>query len=637
VFLVGACALTQLSWAQEWLPIDQRELQLTSEPNAPGAPAVYLYRQVDRSDANFNQTSYFRIKILSEEGLKYANVEIPFEQRFESVERIRARTIHPDGSSVDFDGKVYEKPIVKARGAQLMEKTFTLPDVQVGSIIEYRYNHSRRQGWVYDSHWLLSEQLFTERAKFSLEVNPHLSVQWSWPRGLPEGTAPPKMERGVIRLEAHNIPAFVEEESMPPENEMRLRVDFIYDAQPFGSDPDTFWKDRGKRLYRVVQSFIGSPRMMAQAVAQVVDPADAPEVKLRKLYARISQIHNLNYEINPAEEGKEQKPESTRNVDDVWQKGSGDGSQIVWLFLALVRAAGLEADPVIVSSRDRYFFSRKVMNTSQLNYSLVLVKLDGKELYLAPGTPFTPYGLLPWWATGIDGLRLTKDGGSWITTPLPQPEESRIERKASLKFDRGTVAGKLTVTYTGLEAQWRRLPLLGQDATARKEYLEGDVQQAIPTGINVTLTNTPDWSDWSAPLVAQYDLEVPGWGNTAGRRVLLPMGLFGGEEKQIFQHASRVQPLYFAYPCRHFDDVTIELPAPWAVEALPKSRDADLKRMLYKSTADSRGRMLHFTRELESNVMYLDVEAYDTVRRFYQMVRAGDQDRAVLSLDAPAR
>jgi hypothetical protein len=193
-----------------------------------------------------------------------------------------------------------------------------------------------------------------------------------------------------------------------------------------------------------------------------------------------------------------------------------------------VRAAGFEADPVLVSSRDRYFFSHKLRNASQLNENLVLVRLADKELYFGPGTPFTPYGLLPWWGTGVEGLRLNKDGGTWINTPAPPPAESRIERKATLKFDRGTVAGKLTVTYTGLEAQWRRLTLRDQDQTARKEYLEADVQRAIPTGINVTLTNTPDLSDWSAPLVAQYDLEVPGWANLAGQRMLLPVGLFGG-------------------------------------------------------------------------------------------------------------
>jgi hypothetical protein len=66
------------SAAENWLPISQDELKMTSEPKAPGAPAIYLYRRVDRDDVNSHQTVYERIKILSEEGRKYGNIEISF-------------------------------------------------------------------------------------------------------------------------------------------------------------------------------------------------------------------------------------------------------------------------------------------------------------------------------------------------------------------------------------------------------------------------------------------------------------------------------------------------------------------------------------------------------------------------------
>jgi Domain of Unknown Function with PDB structure (DUF3857) len=114
--------------AADWLPIDPKELQMTSMPNAPGAAAVYLYRQVDRSDVNAMEKNYVRIKILTEEGLKYANVELPFDGQYESINSIEARTVQPDGSSVQFDGKVFDKPLIQARGAKLLARTFTMPN-----------------------------------------------------------------------------------------------------------------------------------------------------------------------------------------------------------------------------------------------------------------------------------------------------------------------------------------------------------------------------------------------------------------------------------------------------------------------------------------------------------------------------
>jgi len=59
---------------------------------------------------------------------------------------VRARTIKPDGSSVNFEGKVLDKTIVKGRGVKYHAKTFTLPDVQVGGIIEYYYTAILRKG-----------------------------------------------------------------------------------------------------------------------------------------------------------------------------------------------------------------------------------------------------------------------------------------------------------------------------------------------------------------------------------------------------------------------------------------------------------------------------------------------------------
>jgi hypothetical protein len=102
----------------------------------------------------------------------------------------------------------------------------------------------------------------------------------------------------------------------------------------------------------------------------------------------------------------------------------------------------------------------------------------------------------------------------------------------------------------------------------------------------------------------------------------------------MFQHATRIQPLYFAYPNRHVDDVTIELPAEWAVESVPATRNVDLKRVIFRSAAQTSGQTLHLTRELELGLVYADVKVYDTIRSFYQTLRAGDQDRVVLSFDA---
>ncbi len=184
-------------------PISPEELKMTSEPLAPGAPAIILYRQVDRDDngQTSHEDNYFRIKILTEEGRKYANIELPVVKGGYDVSRIRARTIRPDGSVAEFDGKVFEQSIVKSRGLKFLAKTFTLPDAQVGAILEYYYTYDFKEHWFYESHWILSEELFTRRARFSLKPYHHdgskFGVRWSW-QNLPPATSPRKRVRSTL-------------------------------------------------------------------------------------------------------------------------------------------------------------------------------------------------------------------------------------------------------------------------------------------------------------------------------------------------------------------------------------------------------------------------------------------------------
>src|SRR5215470_13985022 len=116
--IVALPASRLASAADGFQPISPEELKMTSEPQAPGAPAIILIRQVDRDDngSTSHEYNYFRIKILTEEGRKHADIEIPFFKQQGNIVNIRARTIRPDGSVANFDGKIYEKPIVKAKG-----------------------------------------------------------------------------------------------------------------------------------------------------------------------------------------------------------------------------------------------------------------------------------------------------------------------------------------------------------------------------------------------------------------------------------------------------------------------------------------------------------------------------------------
>ena len=618
-------------------PISPEELKMTSEPLAPGAAAIILYRQVDRDDngRTSHEDDYFRIKILTEEGRKYANVEIPFLKEIQDIVHIRARTIRPDGSAVEFDGKVFEKPIVKARGVRYMAKTFTLPDVQVGGIIEYFYTFDLKEHLIFDSNWILSQELFTKQARFSLKpyqgTYTLFNLRWSW-HELPKGSEPKEGPDHVVRMEATNIPAFQTEDFMPPENELKSRVDFIYTEELPEKDAESFWRKVGKKRNAQLESFVGKRKAMEEAVGQIVSPNDPPEVKLRKIYDRVQAIRNTTYELQKTvQEEKREKEKVAVNVENVWKRGYGDGAQLTWLFMALARAGGFEAYGVWVSDRSNYFFTPVTMQSGKLDANVVLVKLNGKDLYFDPGAEFTPFGLLTWSETGVQGLRLDKDGGTWIRTTLPASSESRMERKAKLKLsDTGELEGNLTITCTGLEAMYQRLEFRHSDEVARKKFLEDRVKEQVPVGVEAELTNHPDWNASETPMVAEFDLKIPGWASSAGKRALIPAAVFTASEKSIFEHSNRVHPIYFEYPYEKLDDVTIELPAGWQVGSVPTARQDDKGPVAYTLKVENGKDALHLTRRLKVDVLMLDQKYYPALRSFFQAVRTADEEQIVL-------
>jgi len=631
IFSVLLCLLSSPAYAgDDWQPILPEELKMTAEPKAPGAPAIYLYRQVDRDDATGHIATYERIKILTEEGRKYANVEIAYFKNRDNIKGIKARTIEPDGTIVDLQAKPFDKTIVKVKGLKYEAKTFTMPDVRVGSIIEYRYTDEVESFFIYDSYWTLSADLFTKFARFSLTQGA-LPLRWSWPNGLPEGTQPPREDHHTIRLETQNVPAFQAEDFMPPERAMQFRVDFVY-SRNLEADETKYWKQYGESRFRYNEEFLNKHKVLEQAVTTIVQPTDDAQTKLKKIYARVQQMRNFDHERRKtAQEEKREKRRDIHAVDDVWKEGGGTGSELNYLFVGLARAAGMQAFFVDVSTRKWYFFNPKMMNSSQLNDNVVLVRLEGKDVFLDPGTWHMPFALLPWYETAVKSLQCDKDGGPWIETPMPGSDVSKIERTAHLHISEGGVLeGDLTVTFSGLEAVEIRHDGEGQDDAARKKILEDAIHDILSADAEVNLVNKPDWDSSSPTLQAEFTIKVRGWLSNAGRRQFLPMGLFGGGEKHVFEHANRIHPVYFHYVFSKWDDLTIALPQGWKTGSLPAPIQLDQKEIAYHSKAEDMHGAVHLSRLVRLDILTVDAKHYEGLRNFFQYVRSGDERQIVL-------
>lgn len=630
-----------------WPPIPPEELTMKDHPGNPGAHAIILYRESHTDDEKGFERIYYRVKVFTEEGKKYADIQIPYAEKFNRIEDIAACTVRPDGTTVEFQGQIFDKVLVKARKLRVQAKTFTLPGVQAGTIIQYSYTRRWRDklpdplrnpsNYIITgmqsfptARWVIPDELFTRRAIFSIRPLPKGNIRWSW-MGLPKDVKPVQQPDGTIQLVVENVPAFEEEENMPPEDMLKGRVDLFY-LLGYVPSTESFWREQGKQLAERFDKFIGKSKRIEQEVARTIDPADPPETKLRKLYARVEQIRYLNYERARTE--KEEKRENLKDnhsAEDLLNRGYGRGNEINFLFAALCRAAGFEAWIVELVARDRGFFFQNILDPSQLNAIVVAVRVGSEWRYFDPATRFCPFNLLPWAETGTKGIRLEMNSGYFVTTPSPKSSDAVIERKATLRLDdAGSLQGRLQVSYTGHPALRRRLDALEMDDAGRRKGLEEEVKGWLPGDATVKLESVSGWEGSEDPLRAEFTVQVPSLGVSTGRRLLLPLGVFRTNRKYPLQNAKRTHPVYFSYPFQEIDDVTLTLPEGRQVASLPAPQKTTPDFGQYETSCAGQGRTLRLQRRLVLEGFYFSLNHYASLRAFFERVRAGDEQQIVL-------
>jgi hypothetical protein len=148
--------------------------------------------------------------------------------------------------------------------------------------------------------------------------------------------------------------------------------------------------------------------------------------------------------------------------------------------------------------------------------------------------------------------------------------------------------------------------------------------------------NKPEWTSSAPALVAEFNLKVPGWASGAGRRALVPVGLFSASEKHLFDHAARVHPIYFEFPSQKVDDVTIEIPAGWQVTSLPPEESQVGHIVEYTLKVENDKGRLHLARMLSVNFLLLETKYYTALRDFFQMVKTTDEEQIVLQPGRPS-
>ncbi len=648
---LATALLSTHAFADGWTAPTPEELSMTSQPQVPGAAAVYLFREETTEDKLHMFSVYVRLKVLNEGGKKFGDVELKYAaggpEAF-NIGDIAGRTIHPDGTVVPFTGKPYEKLIVQGKGYKYMAKVFSMPDVQVGSIVEYRYKLRYDDRYFVPPQWFIQSELYTRKAHYlwkptdrqliSSDERGQMTTSISWTPILPPDAKVKESEiagtQSLLELSVHDIPPAPDEEYMPPISSFSYRVLFYYSAY---RSMDEYWKGEGKFWAKKRDKFIGPNAAVRAAVADLTLPADSQEQKLRKLYIAVQKLENTDLTRNRS--GAEEKSQGfgeIKSTDDIWNRKRGSGDQLAALFVAMARAAGMKSYLVAVSDRSRRVFYPSYLSLTQLDDDLAIVNLDGKDHFFDPGSRFCPFGHLMWKHTMSAGVRQIDGGSAIAQTPSEVYTQSRIQRVANLTLDKqGIASGTVKITYIGAPAlHWRQASLEGDDESLKHD-LRASMEDLLPHGMEVKIVSIDKLADYEQPLTVLYDVKG-NLGSATGKRLILPGNLFEANSKATFPHEQREVGVYFPYSHMQQDAIRVNFPKDFSVESLPTDGKLQLQTFaLYTLSVEGAPTSFTIRRNYTlGEVIFLPKE-YTELRTFYSGMEAKDQQNVILKIQLP--
>lgn len=561
--------------ADDWKPVDPADLALKAPIVEKDADAEAIFWEVRLSDDVEGGTPrtvlrhYVRIKVFTERGREsQSKIDIPFLSNWK-IQDIAARTIKPNGSIVELKKEdVLERTIEKLSGTKIKAKSFAMPGVEPGAVIEYRWKETRNDR--------LANYI---RLYFQRDVPVQLVKYYIKPLSLPgfdygmraqtfNGQASPfnKEKDGFYSVTMSKVPAFHEEPRMPPEDAVRPWM-LIYYSQETELKGEKFWQEFGKQTFSEYKSLMKVNDDVKTASAATIAGASTPEEKLEKLFEFCrAKIKNTNDDASGLTADDRAKLKENKSPADTLKRGMGTGQDIDMLFAAMAIAAGFDARVVRLSDRSDTFFDKEFPDDYFIQTYDIAVKVGDQWRFYDPASTYVPMGMLRWQEEAQQALLSDPKQPVWLETPLSPPDKSKVKRSAKLKLsDDGTLEGEAHIEYYGhlgvYHKEWN-----DEDSPAqREETLKGIVKKQMSTA-DVSDIKIENITDPLKPFVYNYHIRVTGYAQRTGKRLFLQPEFFQHGVDPLFSGSDRRYPVYFDYPWSEEDSVTIDLPVGFTLD-----------------------------------------------------------------------
>lgn len=631
----------------DWKPIDPSHLALKAPVVEKDADAEAIFWEVRINDAGEDLvfSHYIRIKVFTERGKEsQSKIDIPYNGRNRIVD-VAGRTIKPDGTIIELKkDAVFERTIAKAGGVKIKAKSFAMPSVEPGVIIEYRWKEVRPNQLANNVRLQFQREIPVQSVKYYLkpaQMEAGFTTVGMLTRVFNGDPAPFNKEKdGFYSTGMSNVPAFHEEPRMPPEDQVRTWMLVYYSAEKV-SPPAQFWPKLGKELFESSKSSMKVSDDVRKAAAAAIGDASTPEQKLERLvdFCR-SKIKNINDEASGLTDTDRQKLKKNDNPSDTLKHGMGTGLDIDCLFAALATAAGFEARIARLADRSDIFFDVNFTSSYFLRTYDIAVRVGAEWKFFDPASTYVPFGMLRWQEEGMSALICDPKEPAFVKTPISPPEKSIEKRTATLKLaEDGTVEGEVRMEYTGHFAAEKKKDSADDSPAQREENLRDMLKEQMSTAeiSNIRIENV---TDPGKPLVYAFHVRVSGYAQRTGKRLFLQPAFFQKGIGAMFSASTRKEAVYFHYPWMEDDSVTIDLPTGFALDnadAPAPLHAGDVADYDVKISMVGKSEGLIYKRKFKFAGLIFPVANYSAVKQLFDGIHESDNHTITLKQNSASQ
>jgi hypothetical protein len=575
----------------------------------PGTPALGLYRQV-RIETNTDgiKLSYLvRTKILKASAFDTWGNEV-INVLSDGITTIKGNCYTLVGN------QVIKRPLadtdirMKKLNRSWNQYTMAMPNMSEGCIVEFYYTTMLDFYWLPDWDFqkaipvLYSEvYLDTPHGGFRADIGGRIEVQYVEIK-----------KKQTHRWHVSNIPSFNEEPYMPNSDLFISSLNLWRYERPWESNQGViYWR----------KNFFVQTAGQLSGVREKVKEVTATLTDEKSKIKAIAEFVKQNVAYNDIEDA------IAYEYNDILKKKEGSAADINLLLTAMLIRADIQANPVLLRTRNDGHHHEDIPTLNQFNYAIAQV-ISGKDtLYLDATEKELPYNVLPVRCLNDRGLLITRDVVKWVNIGSSQKRKIIAEGNFNLKPD-GSLEGTFSMIRDGYEA-----------ADSRKKFKKlGDeyFKNQIPAGWMMSQKKIENEQAPELPLVENYHISIADHTTVVDSRMYINPYIMPYVTSNPFNTDKRLYPIEFDSPMEATLLCNLTLPEGYVVEDLPQSKVMALPgnsaRAIFNITANAK--QIQIMTRLQINRTFFGAEEYDQLKEFYVRLLAKQGEQIVLKKGA---